>query len=294
MVDFLQIVLNGVLTGLVYGIVALSFIVIYRASRIVNLAQGEVLLVAAYFVWMFTLDFHLPLYLGMAIALAASVALGTLLEHAVFRPLIGQPVFSIVLASIGLMILLQGVTQVVWGAADRPFPEILPSGSVSVGVFVLNKALLIGGIATIALVEVLNWYLLHTDSGLRLAAVAEDHLTALSMGVSVHRAATIGWVLGASLAAVAGVIYLSGTSLGLSASAIGIRALPVALLGGMESIRGAPLAGIIIGVGEALASEYLDSLTNGAMSQVFPFLVMIVVLLARPQGLFGWKIIERV
>ena len=172
--------------------------------------------------------------------------------------------------------------------ADQQFPE------PTVGVFIFNKALLIGGIGTIALVEALNWYFLHTDSGLRLAAVAEDHQTALSMGVSVRRSATIAWMLGASLAAVAGVIVLSGTILGLSASTIGFRALPVALLGGMESIRGAPLAGIIIGVGEALASEYLDPLTNGAMSQVLPYLIMIGVLLIRPQGLFGWKIIERV
>jgi branched-chain amino acid transport system permease protein len=294
MVDFFQIVLNGILTGLVYGIVALSFIVIYRASRVINLAQGEVLLVGAYFLWMFTLYFHLPFYVGVVIALAASVAFGMLLERTVFRPLIGQPAFSIVMASIGLMILLRGLTQVAWGAEDRPFPEILPSGSVHVGVFIFNKALLIGGIGTIALVEALNWYFLHTDSGLRLAAVAEDHQTALSMGVSVRRSATIAWMLGASLAAVAGVIVLSGTILGLSASTIGFRALPVALLGGMESIRGAPLAGIIIGVGEALASEYLDPLTNGAMSQVLPYLIMIGVLLIRPQGLFGWKIIERV
>jgi branched-chain amino acid transport system permease protein len=294
MVDFLQIVFNGVLTGLVYGIVALSFVVIYRASRIVNLAQGEVLLVGAFFLWTFTLGLRLPLYLGVGLALAASVGTGILLERAIFRPLIGQPAFAIVMASIGLMILLRGVVQVAWGAEDRPFPGILPGGAVNVGAFLFNKALLIGGVATLVLVESLHRYFLHTDSGLRLAAVAEDHLTALSMGVSVRRATTIAWMLGVSLAAVAAVIVLSGTLVGLSASAIGFRALPVALLGGLESVRGAPLAGVLIGVGEALASAYLDPLTNGAMSQVFPFLIMIGVLLIRPQGLFGWKIIERV
>jgi len=294
MVDFLQIVLNGVLTGLVYGIVAMSFVVIYRASRIVNLAQGEVLLVGAYFLWTAIFGLHLPLVLGLVVALAACMGFGMILERTIFRPLIGQPAFSIVMASIGLMILLRGLIQVAWGAQDRQFPGILPGGALQVGEFLFNKALLIGAAATVLLVEALNWYFLHTDSGLRLAAVAEDHVTALSMGVSVPRAANIAWVLGVGLASVAAVIVLSGTILGLSVSAIGFRALPVALLGGLESVRGAPLAGVIIGVGEALASEYLDPLTNGAMSQVFPFLIMIGVLLIRPQGLFGWKIIERV
>jgi len=294
MVDFLQIVLNGVLTGLVYGIVAMSFVVIYRASRIVNLAQGEVLLIGAYFLWTATIGLHLPLLVGVVVALAASMGIGMILERTIFRPLIGQPAFSIVMASIGLMILLRGLLQVVWGAEDRQFPGILPGGALQIGDFLFNKALLIGAAATVVLVETLNWYFLHTDSGLRLAAVAEDHVTAMSMGVSVPRATNIAWVLGVGLASVAAVIVLSGTILGLSASAIGFRALPVALLGGLESVRGAPLAGVIIGVGEALASEYLDPLTNGAMSQVFPFLIMIGVLLVRPQGLFGWKIIERV
>jgi branched-chain amino acid transport system permease protein len=135
---------------------------------------------------------------------------------------------------------------------------------------------------------------MNTREGLRLAAVAEDHYIAASLGVSVRRATAIAVAIGFALAATAAIVFLSGRMLSLSAAEIGFRALPVALLGGLESVRGAPVAGVLIGVGEALASYYVDPLTNGAASPLFPYVIMIAVLLIRPQGLFGWKIIERI
>ncbi|MEY4712017.1 MAG: hypothetical protein RIS88_1467 [Pseudomonadota bacterium] len=291
--DLLQTLLNGALTGLVYGVVALSFVVIYRASRIVNLAQGQVVMVSAFFVWLFVLHLAWPLWLSLPAALLASVALGAAIERAVFRRLIGQPVFSVVMASIGVLILLQGSAQLFFGAQTRPFPQILPAGAWQVGPFLLNKALLIGAVLTLVTTEALHQFFRNTRAGLRLAAVAEDHVTALSLGVSVRSATAIAWMLGTALAMMAAVILLSGTVLGLQAAEIGLRALPVALLGGLESVRGASVAGIVVGVGEALASKLLDPYTAGAASLIFPYLLMILVLLVRPQGLFGWKKIER-
>lgn len=291
--ELLQTLCNGVLTGLVYGVVALSFVVIYRASRIVNLAQGQVVMASAFFVWLFVLELGWPLGLGLVAALAASVALGALIERTVFRRLIGQPVFTVVMASIGLLILLQGSAQLFFGAQTRPFPQIFPEGAWSVGPLLFNKALLIGAVLTLVTSEALHRLFTHSRPGLRLAAVAEDHVTALSLGVSVRQATAIAWMLGTALAMLAAVILLSGTVLGLQAAEIGLRALPVALLGGLESVRGASLAGVLVGVGEALASRYLDPHTAGAASLVFPYVLMILVLLFRPQGLFGWKKIER-
>lgn len=291
--ELLQTLCNGVLTGLVYGVVALSFVVIYRASRIVNLAQGQVVMASAFFVWLFVQQLGWPLWLGLVAALAASVALGALIERTVFRRLIGQPVFTVVMASIGLLILLQGSAQLFFGAQTRPFPQIFPEGAWSVGPLLFNKALLIGAVLTLVTSEALHRFFTHSRPGLRLAAVAEDHVTALSLGVSVRQATAIAWMLGTALAMLAAVILLSGTVLGLQAAEIGLRALPVALLGGLESVRGASLAGVLVGVGEALASRYLDPHTAGAASLVFPYVLMILVLLFRPQGLFGWKKIER-
>ncbi|RPH59057.1 MAG: branched-chain amino acid ABC transporter permease [Burkholderiales bacterium] len=291
--ELLQIVLNGVLTGLVYGVVALSFVVIYRASKIVNLSQGQVVMVSAFFVWLFMQRLALPLWIGIPLALLASLALGAAIERLVFRRLIGQPVFSVVMASIGVLILLQGGAQLFFGAETRPFPKIFPDGAVQAGPLLLNKALLIGAVLTVVTIEALHRFFTRTRAGLRLAAVAEDHVTALSLGVSVRQATAIAWMLGTALAMLASMVLLSGTVLGLQAAEIGLRALPVALLGGLESVRGAGVAGVIVGVGEALASKYLDPYTQGAASLVFPYVLMILVLLMRPQGLFGWKKIER-
>jgi len=183
--------------------------------------------------------------------------------------------------------------QLVWGAQTRPFAAVLPEGSWKLDTLLVNKRLLIGAAITIVAVEALRIFFLKTRIGLRLAAVAEDHFVALSLGVSVEASTRIAWAAGAFLSTLAAMVLLSGNVLGLQAGDIGLRALPVALLGGLESLRGAVVAGVIVGVGEALAARYLDPLTGGAMSQIFPFMLMVVVLLVRPQGLFGWKVIER-
>jgi len=293
MIDAIQVVINGLLVGLVYGLVAVSFVVIYRSSRIVNLAQGEILLIGALLIWTFTLGLKLPWMIGVPAALLCCVAMALVLERALFRPLIGESPFTAFMASIALVILLRGIAQLLWGAETRAFPRLLPSGAWTIGPFIVTKRLLIGAVLTLVLVELLNWFFMHTRQGLRLAAVAEDHYTALSLGVSVRQAVALAWIMGAVLSAVGAVVLLSDQIVSLAASGIGLRALPIALLGGMESVRGALLAGAIIGVGEALASVYVDPFTKGVSSQIFPFLIMIGVLLFRPQGLFGWKVIER-
>ena len=294
MIPLLQTIIGGALTGLVYGLVALSFIVIYRAARIVNLAQGELIVLGGFLVWTAISLVGLPMWAGLPVAVLASALCGLLLERGLFRPLVGQSSFTTVMATIALLILLRGVEQAIWGAETRPYPAILPRGSMLLGPILLNRALLISALGTILLTEAMHWWFRHTREGLRLAAVAEDHYTALSMGISVKRATTIAWVLGSVLACLASAVLLSGRLISLSTAEIGFVALPVALLGGLESVRGAPIAGLLVGIGEALASSYLDPVTNGAASRLFPFALMILVLLIRPQGLFGWRTIERI
>lgn len=298
MIGVLQIVIDGTLTGLVYGLVAISFVVIYRASKIVNLSQGEVLVFGALFLWTFTLGVRalgldVPLWAGLLITIVACIGFGLLLERFVFRPLIGQPAFAIFMASLALLVMLRGTAQLVWTAETRPFPAFLPSGALQLGPFTLSTRLLVGALFTVALTIGLHLFFTRSRRGLRLAAVAEDHNTALSLGVSVRGAIAVAWILGTVVATFGAIVFLSGRIVSLEVASIGFKALPVALLGGLESIRGAPLAGVLIGVGEAVAMAYLDPLTNGVASAVLPFAVMIAVLLLRPQGLFGWKKIER-
>jgi branched-chain amino acid transport system permease protein len=297
-IGVLQILIDGTLTGLVYGLVAISFVVIYRASKIVNLSQGEVLVLGALFLWTFTLGvrslgFDIPLWAGLLVTMVACIGFGLLLERLVFRPLIGQPAFAIFMASLALLVMLRGAAQLIWTAETRPFPAFLPSGAVQLGPFTLSTKLLVGALFTVALTIGLHLFFTRSRRGLRLAAVAEDHNTALSLGVSVRGAIAVAWILGTVVATFGAIVFLSGRIVSLDVASIGFKALPVALLGGLESIRGAPLAGVLIGIGEAVAMAYLDPLTNGVASSVLPFAVMIAVLLLRPQGLFGWKKIER-
>jgi branched-chain amino acid transport system permease protein len=236
---------------------------------------------------------QIPLVAGIALTLLACVAFGLILERLVFRPLIGQPPFAIFMASIALLVMLRGLAQLIWTAETRPFPQLLPSGALNIGPFLVSTRLLIGGIFTLLLATALHLFFTRSRRGLRLAAVAEDHNTALSLGVSVRSAIAVAWILGTIVATCGAVVLLSGRVVSLDVASIGFKALPVALLGGLESVRGAPLAGVLIGIGEALAMAYLDPFTNGVASNVLPFAVMIGVLLIRPQGLFGWKKIER-
>jgi branched-chain amino acid transport system permease protein len=298
MIKLIQVIIDGSLVGLLYGLVAVSFVVVYRASKIINLAQGEVVVIGAFLVWTFTLcqakiGLHLPLIAGIALALLACVIFGLLLERLVFRPLIGQPAFAIFMATIALLVTLRGLAQMIWTAESRPFPEVLPPGALHFGPFLVSAKLLIGGIFTLVLAAALHLFFTRFRYGLRLAAVAEDHVTALSLGVSVRAAIAVAWILGTLVATCGAMVLLSGRVVSLEVAGIGFKALPVALLGGLESVRGAPLAGAMIGIGEALAMAYLDPYTNGVASNVLPFVVMIAVLLVRPQGLFGWKRIER-
>ncbi len=298
MINFLQILIEGALVGLVYGLVAISFVVIYRASRIINLAQGEVLVFGAFMLWTFTegaagIGYPIPLPVALLLTVAACTLFGMAIERTIFRPLIGQSAFTIFMAGVALLILLRGLAQLIWGAESRSAPVILPEGAIEVGPFLVNTRLLIGAVFTIVLTQALHLFFTKSRLGLRLAAVAEDHTTALSLGVSVRQAIGVAWVMGTIVATAAAVVLLSGSILSLEVAVIGFKALPVALLGGLESIRGAPLAGLLIGIFEALASAYLDPLTNGAASGVLPYGVMIAVLLIRPYGLFGWRKIER-
>jgi len=294
MIDFFQYLINGILVGLFYAIMALAFIIIYRAGRILNLAQGEVVVFGGFIVWTFIAGASFSLWIALPLSLMAVVVLGFLVERGFFRPMIGQSIFANIMITVGLMVLMRGLMIVFWGANARPFPIIFPLKPIIIGPFSFTRSIFIGAIISLAVFVVTHWIFEKTRWGLGLSTVAEDHVVAQSMGISVKRSIGIAWALGFIVSTLAAITFLSGQSINFLVSEIGLRALPVALLGGLESIWGAPLAGILIGVGEALAAAYLDKYTMGAMSEAFPFIIMLVILLIRPQGIFGWKIIERV
>ena len=198
------------------------------------------------------------------------------------------------MVTVGLLILLRGLVLLLFGPAVRPFPIIFPLKPLFLGDMLIPMNLLIGGIITIVAAVGLSWFFNRTRSGLRMTAVAEDHVVASSMGISVKGSIAFAWVLGAILSTIGAMIFLSGKSLTFLASDIGFAALPVALFAGLESIGGLILAGVIIGIAQSLTTNYLDPLIGGSLGSVVPYIIMLAILLIRPTGLFGWRTIERV
>jgi branched-chain amino acid transport system permease protein len=294
MIYVINDIITGALIGLLYALVAMGFVVIYRASKVFNFAQGELVILGGFIVWYTTFELGLDLSLAIPLSLLLSALAGYLIERIFLTKLIGESVFSMVMVTVGLLILLRGIVLLLFGPAVRPFPVIFPLKPLFLGEMLIPMNLLIGGLITVVAAVGLSWFFNRTRAGLRMTAVAEDHVVASSMGISVKGSIAFAWVLGAVLSTVGAMIFLSGKSLTFLASEIGFAALPVALFAGLESIGGLILAGVIVGVAQSLATNYLDPLVGGALGTVVPYLIMLGILLIRPTGLFGWRTIERV
>jgi branched-chain amino acid transport system permease protein len=272
--EFLNYAINGALLGLLYALVAMGFVVIYRASKVFNMATGEMLVLGAFLVWWAVASRGMHPAVGIAAALAIAVLVGLAIERLFFRRLIGESVFSMIMVTIGLLILTRGLVLVIWGPQERAFPALIPLEPLIIGEMIVPLGL--------------HWFFNRSRTGLAMSAVAEDHQIALSMGISVRRSIAFAWALGGILSVISSIVYLSGKSLTFLSSEIGFAALPVALLAGLESIRGLLLAGLFVGVVQGL------TLIGGNAASVVPYIFMLVVLAVRPNGMFGWKRIERV
>ena len=294
MINFLTYTVNGLLAGLLYALVAMGFVVIYRSSKVFNFAQGEIVVVGAFLMWTFASSMGLPVWLSFVLAFTISGILGLLIERIILRPLVGEDLFAMVMVTIGLLIFIRGLVLVVWGAEVRFFPIVFPFAAVRIGELVLDRALVYGGGLTIIIATATSWFFNHTRIGLEMTAVAEDHQIALSMGIRVKKSIAAAWAFSGILSTLAGIIFLNGKGMTFLASDIGFAALPVALLAGLESIGGLILSGIIVGISIGVAGYFLDPIFQGGVTTVFPFIIMIIILLFRPAGLFGWKTIERV
>ena len=227
------------MVGLVYGLVAISFVVIYRASKIVNFAQGEVLVVGALLLWTFTLGaaefgFEIPFWSGLLADLGRCILFRPVLERFVFRPLIGQPAFSIFMASIALLVMLRGIAQLIWTAETRPFPQILPAGGSTIGPFLVSARLLIGGVFTLVLAFGLHAFFTRSRRGLRWRPSRRDHIWLCRSACRCARPSPLPGSSGPIVATCGAVVLLSGRIVSLDVAQIGFKALPVALLGGLE------------------------------------------------------------
>ena len=297
MTYFLQLLVTGVSIGCIYALAALGFVLIYKSSRVINFAQGELLAIGAFAVFGLSVWAGIPIWIALVFALLLSFLLGLAVERVFLRPMIGEPIISVIMVTIGLASLLSGLVFFTpFGTLTARFPDYLPETPLILGGIVIRWEQVVAVGMVVLFLIALTWFFTRSTLGIAMRAVADDQLASLSVGVSVERVFGLAWAAAGLSATAAG--FVVGSLFGLefaSLTAIGLRVFPVVILGGLDSIAGAVVGGIIIGVLEQFASGYLDPFVpGGGTGEVFPFIVLILILLVRPYGLFGTVEIERV
>jgi branched-chain amino acid transport system permease protein len=288
-----EVLLGGIAAGLMYSLVALGFVLIFKASGVFNFAQGVMVLFAA-LTLVGLMERGAPVALALVLTAAVMVALAFCIERLVLRPLVNQEHIILFMATIGLNFFLEGFGEMVWGANVKKLDIGIPDRSFMVAGIQVNQLEMSAAATAGILVAILAVFFQKTRVGRALRAVADDHEAALSLGIALKTIWVIVWSVAGLVAIVAGVMWGAKSGVQFSLSLIALKALPVLILGGFESVPGAIVGGLIIGVGEKIGEVYWGPLVGGAIENWFAYVLALVFLLFRPQGLFGERIIERV
>jgi branched-chain amino acid transport system permease protein len=288
-----EVLLGGLFTGLMYSLVALGFVLIFKASGVFNFAQGVMVLFAA-LTLVGLMERGMPVAVALFMTMVVMVALAFFIERVVLRPLVNQEAIILFMATIGLNFFLEGFGELLWGANVKKLDVGIPDRSFIVAGVQINQLEMSAAGTAAVLVAVLAIFFQRTRIGRALRAVADDHEAALSIGIPLKTIWLIVWSVAGLVAIVAGIMWGAKSGVQFSLSLVALKALPVLILGGFTSVPGAIVGGLIVGVGEKLGEVYWGPLVGGAIENWFAYVVALVFLLFRPQGLFGEKIIERV
>ncbi len=298
MIFFIEVVLSGLMAGVMYSLVALGFVLIFKASGIFNFAQGVMALFAALTLVGLMEKFGLPVWLAIIGTMLVMIALAWLIERMMLRHLVNQEPIILFMATIGLAYVLEGFGDILWGSDVKVLDIGIPQGAsdwmLDTFDIYVEKLEVFAAVTAAVLVAFLALFFQKTRVGRALRAVADDHQAALSVGISLHSIWVVVWSVSGIVALVAGIMWGSKSGVQFSLSLIALKALPVLILGGFTSVPGAIVGGIIIGVGEKVAEVYLGPTVGGAIENWFAYMLALGFLLFRPQGLFGERIIERV
>ncbi len=295
MTFFLQLVVSGVTLGMVYALVALGFVIILKCSRAFNIAQGHFVMIGGYLGYTFLVTFNLPIWASLLLAILVAIVMGLLIERLTLRPLVGQPELAVIMMTIALASVLEGLAVLIWGGQYKTYHKVLPTITLKLGEISIPPESLIGLSVSIVAVVILLLFFRYTKIGLAMRATAEDLKVVQSVGIRATTVYAVSWVIACVVGVIGGILSGAVSGVMVALSQVGLKAFAVVLLGGINSIGGAIVAGIIVGVLENVAAGYLDPLLpGGGLAQVFPFIVMIIVLIFRPHGLFGLARIERI
>jgi branched-chain amino acid transport system permease protein len=284
-----EISLTGIASGGLYALAGLAFVLVYKATKVVNLAIGEMLMVGAYLFFTFAAIWALPLWVAIPAAIIGGGLLGAVIERTMIRPLIGEPPISAFMVTVGLASILVGLVEIVWSAEQRRLPEFLPATPVMIGDAFLAPKIAWGAAVAVALIVAVLLLFRYWRGGVALRATASDQGAAYAMGINVPRVFSATWIAAAMIATVAGIVVGAIGGISSSMGIFGLTVLVVVMVGGLDSVLGALVAGFMIGWIEALAGTFL----GGEYKMLATFLVLVVVLMIRPYGLFGTHEIER-
>jgi len=290
----LLLLTNGVMIGLMYALIALGFVLIYKATDAINFAQGEFVMFAGFIAAGAAAAAGLSFWASAALAIAGMVVLGFGLERVVLRPLIGRPIIAVVMATIGLAAVLRGGAVLAFGAGTQAIAMPVPDTPYYLGPLMLPPVQLVGAGVSILFLAAFTWFFLKSRTGIAMRAVADSQQVAMAMGINVQRYFALAWAMAGVVSALGGIVW--GTMLGVDnqLALVGLKVFPVVILGGLDSVMGAVVGGLIVGIVENLAAGYLDPYVGGGTKDFAPYVLMIAALMVRPEGMFGRRRIERV
>ena len=294
MIDFIQAVGDGVFIGLVYALLGLCIVIIFKASETFNFAIGEFLVVGSFLFYVLFFELGVPIAVAFLVGLAAAAAVGGIIEWFAIKPLLGRSPLSMTMVTLGLAMVMRAVVQFIWGSHSYSFFLELPDITFEQGDFLfISDPIWAGAFSVITFILIL-FFLFRTRWGLAIRAVSEDQAKSMAFGINARCILLIIWAISAACIAVAGIMISNFGALSVTSASVGLRAIPVVLIGGMDSIIGALVAGIVVGVCESLAGAYIEPMGLVGFKEVAPYFVMLLILFIRPYGLFGTVRIERV
>ena len=291
---FLDLTVNGLMIGSMYALVALGFVLIYKATSVVNFAQGELVMFGGYVAAALISLYHLPLAVALPVLLGTMVALGFVVERGVLRPLVGQQVISVVMVTIGLAQVFQGSAAMLWGAQTKNIPLPIRLEPYVIWEIYLSPISIVAALVSGAFLVGFAWFFRRSRLGIAMRAVANDQQAAMAVGISVRLVFALSWAIAGLTAAIGGVVWGSMLGVDTQLALVGLKVFPAVILGGLDSIPGAVVGGLMIGAIESVAAGYVDPYVGGGTKDFLPYVLMIVALMIRPYGFFGREIIERV
>jgi branched-chain amino acid transport system permease protein len=287
------LVLSGASIGLMYSLIALGFVLVYKATDAINFAQGEFVMLAGMIV-VTVLGAEAPLIAAVVVVLLVMIGFGFGLEKVVLRPLLGRPVVAVIMATIGVAALLRGWAPLVLGIETRALPLPIGDDPIHIGPATLPPIQVVGAVVAVLFFLVFSWFFKKSRMGVAMRAVADNQQVAQAMGINVERYFAIAWAMAGIVSALGGIVWGAMLGVDVQLALVGLKVFPVVILGGLDSIGGALIGGLIIGIVESLAAGYLDPYVGGGTKDFAPYVLMILVLMIRPYGMFGRRQIERV